>query len=227
MKLLQCWDIGSDHPRHGRFANKLCQYLVLKGMQQRYGCRLRVAPWIGAELFELNDEIMAAPDAITDSSQDGWDQADIVTVPMFFEMPNCPWPRIDPQVVRETFRWKSQFDPIQVPVFDVVIHHRGGDFFSSNDWPQVPVKVMLAGVAAFGLDPERTVVVSPDHPLDQTVYPERLRHVYDFQVLVNALALFVYPRSTFSVIAGHFNVNTVYLPCHFINGPSGCAFTRR
>lgn len=227
MKILQCFEIGDDHPSTGRFANKLWQYVFLVDIARKHGAQLRLVPWIGEMLFELESERPEHIAPSTDFAKEGWETQTIVTAPMFFRVPTHYHPEENIQQIRSLFKWRHKYHPSRVPICEVVIHIRGGDFMQLDWCPKVHLETFMRAVGDAGLNKLGVHVVSGDAKPRQSVYPDDLDYLYDFQLMVNAKALFCYPMSMFSYVASLLNENDVFIPRGYTAGETKCRFEKR
>lgn len=210
----------------GRFANWLIQYLMGYKLARKYDAEYRTPYWIGEDLFGFKHARIHEKLPFTKFNEDGsFDKTDVITLDMFFNVPQAVRPDFDSTYIKWLFKWQPDYDPIKVPEHYVVIHHRGGDFSKSDNWPHLELSEQFDEVRRFGFKREWTTVLSEDIPVVQNVYPG-LDYLYDFQLMCRCKHLFTYPESTFSMFASKMRSGPYYYPKGYSNGKTTAKYVR-
>lgn len=212
--------------RRGRFANWLVQYQWSLRYSNHCRATLQTHPWIGETLFEINHERIVDELPVTPAVRLPYCLTGMVAIPMFYDIPNHYAADIATRETMARLRWRPEYDPSHVPVKKCVAHLRGGDFIGSVRWPQVSTDDLLDAVVETGVDRSDCFIVSDDIPSENNVYPSGFDFLYDFQLLMRAETVFVYPSSTFSIVAALFNHGTVFQPVDFTRGKTKCRFVK-
>lgn len=191
----------------GRFGNKLIHYIVGKCYAESIGATVEIPRgWVGEILFEIDEPYIERPSG--------------AGLQAFFNLPHC---LVDPCLTRETvkrwLKWRPQWLRVKNQ-FEVAMHIRRGDFLTDNGFPIVSLKdMLLANKTGFP-----AVIVSEEWPQDTKLFQKGLSFLEDFQTLMMAENVFVYPRSTFSQLAALLGDGNIYMPYDYGTGQTTCKF---
>lgn len=200
----------------GRFGNRLIHYLVGKCYAESIGATVEIPKgWIGETLFEIDEPHITTPAPLL-RSFDAFDGT--VALPPFFNMPHR---LVDPCLTRPTvhrlFKWKPGWVRVRKRERRA-IHVRRGDFLLEPDFPVVSKSDMRL------IGGPQARLVSEDAPTNTGLFPKSLSFLEDFQTLMLADDVFVYPRSTFSQMAALLGNGNIYMPFDYRPGPTTCKF---
>lgn len=205
MKVVQLPAIANE----GRFANKLVHYIVGKCYAESIGSTVEIPRgWIGELLFEIDEPYIERPSG--------------AGLGAFF---NLPHRLVDPCLTRETvkrlLKWRLEYLRVKEKP-EIAVHLRRGDFLTDNGFPVVSPKDLLKAASnqVVGLP----ILVSESNPVDSGLFPKSLSFLEDFQTLMNAENVFVYPRSTFSQMAALLGNGNIYMPYDYTAGLTSCKF---
>lgn len=191
----------------GRFGNKLIHYIVGKCYAESIGATVEIPRgWAGEILFEIDEPYIEKPAG--------------AGLGAFF---NLPHRLVDPCLTRETVKRLLKWRPEWLRVknqFDVVVHLRRGDFLTDNGFPIVSLKEMLSA----NKTGYPAVIVSEYFPQNTGLFPKWLSFLEDFQTLMQAKNVFVYPRSTFSQLAALLGDGNIFMPYDYKAGQTSCKF---
>lgn len=197
----------------GRLGNQFFQYAAARGYAESIGARLETPPWVGQQLFGLNDPPISKylPSLGLDEHPNGRTNVDLYG---YFQRSDF-YKSYTLTKLRQWFK-VGQFWHDQFPKPDrstVALHLRRGDYLTtfSHVFCTIGLEAYHKAMVAVGYDPEKTVQVREDR---QVRYPmPGLEFVADFMALYNADVLFR-ANSTFSWWAatlGHCGEN-IYSP---------------
>lgn len=209
----------------GRFGNFLGLYALARHYADRAGALLQTPDWCGQKIFQIDPSPIEGEPTVTlrPPLPDTWDG--IATLELEHGI-------TEPKYSLEDFRRYFQFRPEMVyqhePV-GVAAHIRRGDFLQApNVWPIVNLQCIFEQVLEEAwMGGHKTELIMEEEP---HLVPEHLKEfpfLADFQIMVNAKNLFVYPSSSFSGTAGMLNRNNVWLPENFTNGRTDCRWRLR
>lgn len=205
--------------KKGRFGNQLFQYAFARGYAERHNAILETPPWIGQELFDLDDRLPSRKlprTAEDDIPPDG--QVNVDLFGYFIWSGNL---RRQPWTVANVRQWfaftRGAMARFPVPCGDyVAVHLRRGDF------KKYLKRTCIIRRAAYeralrehGFDPRQAIWVSEEsgNPMPQ-----------DFLTLVRAKTLFM-SNSTFSYWAGLLGGQRCFAPlCEDRTGWIDCDF---
>jgi hypothetical protein len=195
----------------GRFGNKLLHYIVGKCYAESIGATVEIPHgWIGETIFEINEP--------------HYEQRNGDTLPPFF---NLPHRLVDPCLNRDTvkrlLKWKPEWLRVTAKK-ESVLHVRRGDYLTLPDFPVVPEKDLRVATHWWERFSGPPVVVSEDNPFNNELFSNPLSFLEDFQTLMMAKNIFVYPRSTFSQLAALLGDGNIYMPYDYGVGPTTCKF---
>jgi hypothetical protein len=197
----------SSIENEGRFGNKLLHYIVGKCYAESVGATVEIPHnWVGEKIFEINEPHIGQAGDYGDS------------FPPFF---NLPHRMVDPFLTRETVKRLLKWKPEWLRVTkrkESVIHLRRGDYLTNKDFPVVSQDQLSQWSAQI------PYFVSEDSPLNTGLFPDSLSFLEDFQTLMMARNIFVYPRSTFSQMAALLGDGNIYMPYDYTAGPTTCKF---
>jgi len=181
----------------GQFGNRLVTYLVACYHAKRLNAQLRTLPWIGECMFQINDQRITAPApaATKDDLLEGFNGAR--TVNAFYELDSeLVVPAISRSHAQEVLVWQNNWLPDSMPILDVAIHRRR---YRGESWPHLSIEHQLSEAESLGFKREHCTLVG-ERPVAPR-YPWPFKFVDDFQLLLRSKVLFVYPSSTFSMVA--------------------------
>lgn len=227
MKIFHFVDCG----REGLFGNRLMYYCIARKKAEEVNGILETNDWFGREMFTLNDPFLYETrwfgnDIEFLKSVSGWNGH------VKAWRSNIKWGD-----VRRYLQFQPQFINPKVVSHKAVIHLRGADFHN-NSHPDVSESDAISEVMSLGFSREEIFVVSQDHPGSWPECPI-LKHEFptdftpvpgannsiggvltDFQTLMKAQNLFLYPISTFSAMAGAMGTGEIWEPYGYCNGPT-------
>lgn len=187
----------------GRFGNQCILYVMAKRVGEICGATVLCPPWEGSELFIIQySEIPDCHRRIVGAPPLWWEG--VISIANYF---TCPQDLLDRLVNATTARRFLRIRPdVKLPEADqTVIHYRGfRDEWMCVDRPTFTVKDVLSAVEASGASLKKAVVLTDVVP--------GARFQDDFLRMVAARNLYVYPTSSFSIMAGFLNNNTVWMP---------------
>lgn len=190
----------------GRFGNKLIHYVVGKCYAESLGLTVEIPRgWIGETIFEIEEPYIERKEGIQ--------------LPAFFNMPHR---LVDPCLTRSTIRRLLRWRPDLVRVTErkeSVVHVRRGDFLTDSGFPVVSPEHLIAECKT-----GTPFVVSEDSPQNNGLFSKRFSFLEDFQTLMMAKNVYVYPRSTFSQMAALLGNGNIYMPHDYSPGPTTCTF---
>lgn len=218
MKTIQLPAVGKE----GGWANHLIHYLVGRVLADKCGAALETPPWIGQKLFKLYDPPITNPVPAIKPKDVGKPFDGVIALPPFFSLPHRI---VDPcfkrSLVQKTFQWRIPRVPL-VGSLPKVIHRRRGDF-AKHGFPWVTTECLFEEAHNVCDRPRGFVFVSDDSPHQKQIAddPDFLE---DFLIMVHAKNLFVYPRSTFSQMAGLLGNGQIWFPTFYTMGKTGVKF---
>ena len=204
-KVVQLPAIASE----GRFANRLVHYIVGKCYAEAIGATVEIPNgWLGETIFEINDPHINGRSGAT-------------ILPPFF---NLPHRLVDPCLTRANvkrfLRWRPGW--VRVTRRDrAAVHVRRGDYMTDGNFPIVSEVDLCLEASRFGNQCE---LVREDKPQSTGLFPDGIDFLEDFQRLMTAENVFVYPRSTFSQVAALLGDGNIYMPFGYVAGQSSCKF---
>jgi len=195
----------------GRFGNRLIHYIVGKCHAESIGATVQIPRrWVGETIFEINEPYI-----------DPGHEA--VVLPPFF---NLPHRLVDPCLTRKNvkrlLKWRKDFLRV-TDKKEAAIHLRRGDFLHLADFPVVPRLELLNSVKRVK-NIKSPHVVSESEPSRTGLFSKALSFLEDFQTLMMAENVFVYPRSTFSQMAALLGDGNIYMPYDYGKGHTSCKF---
>lgn len=198
--LVHCFPIG-------RFGNQLFQYAYARAWAERWDGELRCIPWVGEQIFELDDKrpILDLPHYTEQTIQEG--QLGVVLstyaqsqrAMIFTQEQVKSWFKLKPQ-------WQELFD--SVPVLECAGHRRVGDYFGYG-YPVVS-EASYYGAANGGNLPWPTMVTE-EKPMQLAGLPNDLMFLADFWRLQKAKIL-LRGNSSFSWWASMLGEADTYAP---------------
>jgi hypothetical protein len=214
MKVAQLPAIANE----GRFGNKLIHYVVGKCYAESVGATVEIPrEWLGEKVFEIHEPYIQAVAPLL-SPMLNWNFDGTVALPPFF---NLPHRIVDPCLTRETvkrlLKWRAGWLRIKAKT-EAAMHVRRGDFLIEQQFPVVTERHLLAAAGR-----QDCLVVKEDKPM-HGLFPKHLEFLADFQTLMLAKNVFVYPRSTFSQMAALLGDGNIYMPYDYGRGPTTCKF---
>lgn len=192
----------------GRFGNCMFQYAFARGYAEKHGLRLETDPWIGQEVFEINDPPVSNDFPRMKEEDIPLGMGDVSFL-SYAQNQGCSDFYSKHQVMdwfRLNHRWKNR---MQINPFYPVAHYRSGDYLKSG-YPVVSMNSIRNSVQKFGYDSSIMIVceeglcLTPDLPLG-------LQFLDDFIIMMKADILFR-SNSTFSWWAGALGCGKVYSP---------------
>lgn len=222
MNTLYLPDLGS----WGRWGNQLIQYASAKNIACKNGLELVTNRWDGVEILCLKDSVKM-PDGIDDLPEFGgaeWIAAGGQRCLQDWKMTIYKRPLM--QIVSQ----KGFYDlygelrslALFTPHVRFAVHHRKGDNYASNDWPQISDDEIRVALVRAGVDPTTCEFFYEENPHVCTSHPlfEKYKFLTDFCMMIRADNLFVFPASTFSIIAGMLSSNQLWVPTDYRCGPT-------
>lgn len=217
MKVVQLPAIANE----GRFGNRLIHYLVGKCYAEKVGATVEIPrDWVGETIFEISEPYIEQPAQLLTNLYQQFKGT--VALPPFFNMPHRFVDRcLTRESVQRIFKWRPDWIRVKHRC-KAAIHVRRGDFLTNPDFPVVQEEDLLS---ACWLKSSVTIV-SEDNPRDSGLFPNELLFLEDFQTLMQAIHVFVYPRSTFSQMAALMGDGNIYMPHNYGTGWTTCNFKR-
>jgi len=208
----------------GRWANKLLHYVVGKCYAESVGATVEIPRgWLGETVFEISEPYIEQKARML-SPQLDQDFDGTVALPPFF---NLPHRIVNPCLTRETVKRLLKWRPGMVRVNSrpkAAAHVRSGDFLTNQDFPIVRQATIIDQARFAGYPPDKCEVVSEDKPRNSGLFPKELEFLEDFQTLMRAYNVFVYPRSTFSQMAALLGNGRIFMPYIYYCGVTDCKF---
>lgn len=196
----------------GRFANRLIHYLVGRYLAEQNGGSVQVPHWIGELMFDLRDPYYTVErqpingQALLDKLHG------VVALPPFFA---CPHAVVDPvftrAFVQRVLPWRTSW-LTTAPSSRVALHVRRGDYLTDPAFPNIPLATLRRALAQCGFPERDTMFVREDQPGPAYGAPWPFEFLGDFQRLMRADNVLVYPRSSFSQMAALLGTGNIYMP---------------
>lgn len=212
----------------GRFGNWLGLYALARHYAERNDALLQTPDWCGQKIFQIESSPIEGEPTVTlrPPLPDTWDG--IATLELEHGI-------TEPKYSLEDFRRYFQFRPEMVYPhlpFDAAVHIRRGDFMQAPDlWPIVKIEAFIKGLILakyiHGVNTPNAEFITEEEPHLWPDGPAEFPFLADFQIMVKAENLYVYPSSSFSSTAGMLNRNNVWLPENFTNGRTDCRWRLR
>lgn len=204
----------------GRFANQLLHYVIGKGYAEVVGATVEIPKgWVGQSIFEINDPHIDQNSRMLTPRQLDEDFSGTVAIPAFFSLPHRI---VDPFLIRETvqniLKWRPEWIKVKAKK-ESVVHLRRGDFLTDGHFPIISRQELLRATQRFDSE-----VISEDTPSNTGLFPKSLSFLEDFQTLMQAKNVFVYPRSTFSQMAALLGDGNIFMPYDYTAGHTTCKF---
>lgn len=217
MNVIQIPAIG----KHGRFCNWLLHYLTGKYYAERVGAKVATHHWIGRDLFDLDDLLIQKEEQPISGHTYLKPFNGTIALPPFFFLPFDLYSKcLTRTFVQKTLKWKPEFLSPYIPKVEAAVHVRRGDYSYLTDFPWIELPEICEALNRCGEDPDDVEFVREDEPHQIGVYPYGYEHIEDFQILMKAKRIYVYPRSTFSQVAALLGNGEVYMPFGWTKGKS-------
>lgn len=214
--IFQIPDLG----KIGQFGNWLSYYCLAKKYAEVHGADLQTPMWQGQEVFDLHD-----PPIEGDGDVLKLDFPKRKT-PEPFTVQNI-WEIIGKERVDFTDNDARRYLPFREKPEDgymsfmVVLHIRKHFWKNPTCHPVVSEKKLRSAIDAVGIRSDLVRIFSDE----TTVFS--CSPVEDFKYMAVAQNLFCYPRSSFSLWAGIFNPNNVWIPHGWTYGETDCYYERK
>lgn len=209
----------------GRFANKLIHYIVGKCYAESVGATVEIPiGWLAESVFEISEPHIQRKARVIAPTQLDMEFSGAVALPPFFNLPHRVVDKcLRRESVKRLLKWRSGMVKVDEPL-RAVIHIRRGDFLNACMFPYIPLYELYDAIESVGLDRSKVVAVNENFPRRGEMFPAGLEFLEDFQTLMLAENVFVYPRSTFSQIAALLGDGNIYMPYDYGRGPTTCKF---
>lgn len=158
-----------DSESSGGFGNRCMKYAFARAYAEKHGCTLRTTPWVGQQIFEIDDPPMprwpdGLPEVDTFNFED-WDGKVDVAI------------RGDPQHQKHLIytradakRWFT-FRPAildllkDVPTFEIAAHLRWGDFVGHAGFISIAKESYLRACDQYSLDRSKLRFIGEEDPI--------------------------------------------------------------
>lgn len=190
----------------GGWGNQLFQYAFGRGYAEATGSRLETEPWVGQQVFEINDpQISGSYKRLEEHEVDSGETN--VEFRTYAQNQKCA----DFYSVAKVRKWFKFRPDVQLKLQScrarVACHYRCGDYPGAG-YPVVSKAAFKSAVTGLGYLWDYCQVVSQDQPQRVDGVPDFLQ---DFYTLMTATTLFR-SNSTFSWWAATLGQNEVYSP---------------
>jgi len=211
VSIVQCTTLG----RLGRWGNQLFQYAFVKKYALTVGAQLEIPPWLGEDLFGMEERRISRPLVRTAMDEIPWGRTD-VDLFGYFQTQEC----LDLLSRRELRRWftlRGGFPHLfaKRSPFYVACHLRRSDYQThySDRYCVVARESYVQQLTKLGIDDSDVIWVSADGGGGTNGFLRRygVQFLEDFYTLVNADVL-LRANSTFSWWAGVLGNGTVWSP---------------
>ncbi len=199
---------------HDRFGNNLSQYAMARGYAERHGCQLQTTPWVGQQIFEIDDPpIDRELPKRYDMDIDQWNgETDIDITGWGLHQKCLLYTRTD---ARRWFKFRTEIEKelAYIQQRELVGHLRERDFVSMEDYIAVSHMSYIDTCEQFGIDFVEFYFVSENLALSRAPFPVTgLDFLGDFYTMMRAKILFR-SNSTFSYWAAVLgNAERVFSP---------------
>lgn len=177
------------------------QYLFARAYAEKYGHAFQCQPWIGQEIFDLDDEPIDAiylPQRTEFTAKGEGDicfrdfYAQSQAAMIYTRRKAKEWLRIRPELLPYLNSCTGQQK--------IVAHRRVGDYKNLN-YPVVSAWSIEHACWQFGLNHSRLKMVTEESPTIHPAIPERIAFASDFYLMMTASVL-IRGNSSFSWLAG-------------------------
>lgn len=199
----------------GYFGNKVVQYLFARAYAEKYGCVLETGPWLGRELFQIEDPPMGSSLPRVDDFSLEHGRTDIMLTG-YSQHPKCMI--YSREQARNWLQWRPEVEErlreFRPAAEDVLAHRRVGDYPGCG-YPVLSALSYLNACEKFGLPAERLIWVTEESPSVHGFYDDRCYRsrscAPDFYRLAKSQTL-LRGNSTFSWAAAAIGNSNVFSP---------------
>ncbi len=205
----------------GRWGNQLFTYAFARGYAERHGCELRTGPWLGQEIFQIDDPLIERNNLPLHTEFDVPEGAvDISLRTYAMSQKAIDW--YTRSQVREWFTFRPKIaaalQGLEIP--KICAHLRHGDFIGHSGFVAVSKQSYLDAAEQCGFIPD-LCFVSEENPRKADDLPENISYFLpDFHVLRQATIL-LRANSSFSWWAATLAQNQVVLAPDLTGIPAG------
>ena len=196
----------------GRLGNAMFSYAFARAFAEKHGLELRTDPWIGQQIFDLNElpcigelprkDEYSIQDSDADFSFRSYCQQQ-KCVDLYSRADCKRWFRLRPEIARCAAHYPPEY---------FVAHHRKGDYFwNGSAYPVVSRMAYVNAFNALGEINRALHFVSEEQPMTHSNFTGELAMVPDFIRLMQAKVLFR-ANSSFSWWAAVLSDAFVYSP---------------
>lgn len=209
----------------GRFGNKLIHYVVGKCYAESVGATVEIPrEWLAESVFEINEPYIQNKARMIEPTQLDMEFSGSVALPPFFNLPHRVVDRcLRRETVKRLLKWRPHYLRVKA-IEEIAVHIRRGDFLTDSAFPIVSESAMLDAVFKTGRVRRAVHLVRENQPAVTGIFPSHISFLEDFQTLMLAENIFVYPRSTFSQMAALLGGGNIYLPYDYGRGQTTCKF---